>query len=47
MTLDGEYSVWPIISLTSTELVVGIHEKEQEDGITYEYYESAIYRKVE
>ena len=47
LTLDGEYSVWPIISLTSTELVVGFHEKETEDGITYEYYESATYRKVE
>lgn len=47
LTLDGEYSVWPIISLTSTEMVVGIHEKEKEDGVTYEYYESATYKKVE
>lgn len=47
LTLDGENSVYPIVSLTSTEMIVGIHEKEKEDGVTYEYYESAIYRKVE
>lgn len=47
LTIDGEYSVLPIISLTSTEMVLGIHEKEKEDGVTYEYYESATYKKVE
>lgn len=46
LILDGEYSVWPIISLTSTKLVVAIHETEREDGVTYEYYESATYKKV-
>lgn len=46
LALDGESSVFPIVSLTSTELVLGIHEKEKEDGVTYEYYESCTYRKV-
>lgn len=44
--IDGESSILPILSLTSTEMVVGYHEKEKEDGVTYEYYEAAVYKKV-
>lgn len=44
--IDGESSIAPIVSLTSTEMVIAYHEKETEDGVTYEYYEEYLYRKI-
>lgn len=47
LTLDGEYSVYTLESLTSNKMVVSIHKKENEDGVTYELYQSATYKKVQ
>lgn len=43
---NGENLVVTLMSVNKTEMVVGIHEKEVEDGITYEYYEAERYQKI-
>lgn len=43
---NGEAVVVTVMSVSGTELVVGIHEKEVEDGVSYEYYEAEHYRKI-
>lgn len=43
---NGEDIAVTVISVSETELVVGIHEKEVEDGTTYEYYEAEHYRRI-
>lgn len=45
-TSDGDYKeVWTVTTMTETELVYELREKEKEDGVTYEYYEQHAFKR--
>lgn len=46
LVANGEDIIVPVLSLSSTEMIVGIHETEKEDGVTYEYYEAEVWKKI-
>lgn len=45
-TSDGDYKeVWTVTTMTETELVYELREKEKENGVTYEYYEQHAFKR--
>lgn len=46
LTENGDDYITDLISVSETELVLGIHGTKVEDGITYEYYAAKHFRKI-
>lgn len=45
-TSDGDYKeVWTVTTMTETELVYELREKEKEDGVAYEYYQQHAFKR--